>query len=248
MSQLKPSFIQKIRQALENSKFTEDDFLVELPSSGKALLKITFRYREGYQLTLVEEVRSDPVTIQQQFLGTSRVEHKKEVVYYVHKSPGEFKLVTSKEIGRLGLVLEEIPKWSENIRDDLYALAPKSDPFKQMREQFQAKVDEMLKEQEPDGYFSVEELETIDKRLDQVYEDFASLRDELMLTKQQLAELREEIDEFKGSARAYSKGIWAKVTSNKFVKATGKMMNTPEGRKFLFDQGRKLLGQGDGSE
>ena len=98
---------------------------------------------------------------------------------------------------------------------------------------------------DPDSYFSEEELVVVVRRLDQVYADIANLREEHALTKQQLAELQKEIEEFKSSARAYPKGIWAKVTGNKLVKATGKMFNTPEGRTFLFQQAKRLLGLSD---
>lgn len=243
MSQLKPSFVRQIRETLASSKFTEDDFSIELPKSGRVLCKVTFLYKPEYHLTLIEDQRSESVTIKQEILMSSRVERIHQVVFTVRAVPGRYKAEAIDEIGHLGAVLDEIKEWCENVRADLYALAPKHDPLDQLREQLKSKLDEMVKD--PDSYFSEEELVVVDRRLDQVYADIANLREEHNLTKQQLADLQKEIEEFKSSARAYPKGIWAKVTGNKLVKATGKMFNTPEGRTFLFQQAKRLLGLGD---
>lgn len=243
MSQLKPSFVRQIQDALGDSKFTENDFSIELPASGKVLLKITFLYRPEYHFTVHEEQRRESVTIKEQFLMSSRVEQTQQLIYVVRSVPGQYKIDTAKDIGNLGGVLEEIKEWCENVRADLYAIAPKHDPLKQWRDQLESNLDEMVKD--PDNYFSEEELVIVDRRLDKVYADIANLREEHALTQKQLAELQAEINEFKNSARAYPKGIWAKVTGNKLVKATGKMFNTPEGRAFIFQQAKRMLGQSD---
>lgn len=243
MSQLKPSFVQQIRDSLGSSKFTENDFSVELPTSGKALLKITFLYKPEYHLTVLEETRRESVTIKEQYLMSSRVEESQQLVFVVRSVPGLYKVEATRDIGNLGGVLEEIKEWCENVRADLYAIAPRHDPLKQLRDQLESKLEKMV--QDPDNYFSEEELVNVDRGLDQIYADISKLREEHAVTQKQLAELKAEIDEFKNSARAYPKGIWAKVTSNRLVKATGKMFNTPEGRTFLFQQATRMLGKSD---
>lgn len=243
MSQLKPSFIQDVQAALSKSRFTPEDFELELPKSGRILLKVTFLYKPEYMLALFEDEKEESVTIEQRFLMSSRTERVKQVTYSIRTVPGRFKLESTMPIGEPGDVLPEIPKWCENIRADLYALAPSSDPLEQIRAKLKQNLDELVKD--PGGYFSEEELATVDRRFDQLYEDIASLREQYSLTKQQLAELQREIEEFKKSARAYPKGLWAKITSNRLVKATGRIVNSPEGRTFLFQQIRRALGLSD---
>ena len=120
---------------------------------------------------------------------------------------------------------------------------PTPDPLEQLKQQLQAKLDELVNE--PNDFFNEEELSVVDKRFDRLYEDISQLREQHSLTKQQLEALQKEIEEFKKSARAYPKGIWAKLTGNKLVKATGQILNTPECRTFIFQQIRRVLGLPD---
>lgn len=243
MSQLKPSFIREVREALAKSKFTAEDFELELPKSGRLLLKITFTYKPEYYLALLEDEKSESVTIEQKYLMSSRTERVKQVIFSVRTVPGRYKLEAVSEISDPGEVLGEIPQWCENIRADLYALAPSQDPLEQLRRKLRENLEELVKE--PNAFFTEEELKVVDERFDRLYEEIAILREQYSFTKQQLSELQKDFDEFKGSARAYPKGIWAKVTGNKLVKATGKMFNTPEGRTFLFQQAKRVLGLAD---
>lgn len=243
MSQLKPSFVRDVRETLEKSKFTSDDFDIELPKSGRVLIKVTFLHKPEYQFVLLEDEKNEQVTIKQEFLMSSRTERVRQVVYTVRCVPGQYKLDSAEEVSHPGDSLEAMRNWCDNIRADLYALAPVQDPLEQLRQKLKANLDEMVKD--PEGYFTEDELTAVDTRFNQLFAEVSALREQYSLTKQQLSEFQKELDEFKGSARAYPKGVWAKVTSNKLVKGTGKMFNTPEGRKFLFDQVRRVLGLSD---
>jgi len=240
VSQLKPSFINNIRSALEKSRFTLDDFGLELPESGNVLAKITFLHKPEYFLVLLEEEKREKITTEQKYLFSSRTEYVSQCMLSVSTVPGVFKLREDTEISELGDVLNMIPKWCECIRDDLYALMPAPDPLQELRQQFKSKLDELVNE--PDSFFDEEELAVVDKRFDQLYKEISQLREQHSLTKQQLDAIQKEIEEFKKSARAYPKGIWAKITSNKLVKTTGQILNSPEGRAFLFQNIRRALG------
>ena len=124
MSQLKPSFIQDVRNALGKSRFTAEDFLLDLPKSGRVLLKITFVHKPEYTFALFEDEKQESVTIEQKFLMSSRTERVTQVVYSIKAVPGRFKLESLIEVSEPGSILEELPKWCDNIRADLYALAP----------------------------------------------------------------------------------------------------------------------------
>ncbi|MDE2387957.1 MAG: hypothetical protein KGN35_02560 [Betaproteobacteria bacterium] len=93
-----------------------------------------------------------------------------------------------------------------------------------------------------EGVFTAAELSVIDERFDKLYDDIEVLKDQYAISKKQLDELKAEISEFKSSARSFPKGIWAKITGNKLVRATGKLIDTPEGRTFIFQQVRRALG------
>lgn len=245
MPQLKPSFVRKVRSALAHSAFTPEDFEFGLPSSGRVLLKITFVHKPEYTFTVFEEEKQESIVVEQKHLASSRTEHYKRWVYTVVTTPGAYKLTASEDLDDLGDVIEKIPDWCENIREDLYALAPTKDPLEQLRAQMKNKLEELVGDS--DGYFSDEELSVIDQRFDKLYEDIAGLKEQYNLTKQQLAELQKNVEEFKQSARAFPKGLWAKVTGNKLLKTTAQMVNTPEGRALIFKGIGKALGLSDGS-
>lgn len=225
MAQLKPSFIREIRESLDTSKFTINDFELDYPDTGRTLLRITFIHKPSYSFLLTEEYRSEPV-------------------YIVKMTPGEFKLQETLLIS-LPTVVDEIPKWCEHIRRDLYALAPKVDPLEQLRQQLHRNLDEIVSS--PEEYFNQSELDLVDERFNRLYADIANLKEENTLTKQQLTILKKEIEEFKQSARSYPKGAWARITSNRLVKTAGDIVNSTEGRTFLFQQIRRALGLSDDS-
>lgn len=231
MPQLKPSFIREIKSSLLKSQFTVEDFVLELPESGSLLAKISFIHKPEYFLSLHEEEKRERVTTEQKYMMSSRTEFVSEVVLSVRTVPGAFKTKEDKVIYELGDVLEMIPKWCDSIRADLYALMPTPDPFEELRQQLQLKLDELV--DNPSTYFNEDELTVVDKRFDQLYEEISQLREQHSLTKQQLAEIKKEVEEFKKSARAYPKGMWANITSNKLVKTTAPVLNSPEGRADL---------------
>lgn len=228
---------------MKNSAFTKSDFEVELPKFGRTLIKITFLYKPEYSLILTEEEREESYTVKS-FDLSSRSEKRKYKIYKARLAPGKFKALSEPELDDIGELLEIVPKWCDYIRDDLYALAPTKDPLEELRRKLKDDITEMV--EHPEKYFTDEELSVVAEKFDRLFDEISKLKDEHSLTKQQLDSIQREFEEFKSSAKVYPKGIWAKVTSNKLVSVTGKVINTPEGRTFLFQQIKRLLSLGSG--
>lgn len=246
MSQLKPSFVKDIQGAIQRSVFTEDDFLIELPSSGRTLLKIVFLHKSSFALSLFEDKKKESTAIEHTMLG-GRVERglKERMVYSIRVSPGDFKAQVEYEIDNIDNLLREIPKWCENIRSDLYTLAPQVDPLASHKKQFEEYLNNVIKN--PDDFFDDSELVTVDTRFDEMFKEIEKLKEQYSLTKSQLDTIQRDFSEFKQSARAYPKGIWAKITGNKLIKTTGQIINSSEGRKFIFQSIKQMLGMDNGS-
>lgn len=246
MSQLKPSFVKDIRGAIQRSVFTEDDFLIELPSSGRILLKIVFLHKPSFIFLLVEDKKKESSAIEHTMLG-GRIERgaKERIAYSIRVSPGDFKAEAEYEIDNIDDLLREIPKWCENIRSDLYALAPQVDPLALHKKQFEDYLNSVIKN--PDDFFDDSELVAVDTRFDEMFEEIEKLKEQYSLTKSQLDTIQKDFNEFKQSARAYPKGIWAKITGNKLIKTTGQIINSSEGRKFIFQSIKQMLGMDNGS-
>lgn len=243
MSRLKPSFVLNIREALEQSKFTPQDFEIELPTAGQVLVKIVFSHKSEYFLSLAETTKQERVTVETKYFQQSRTQQVVHTAYLLRLSPGEFKTQIETEISEPGDILREIPEWCNNIRADLYAVIPSRDPLEELRAKLNESIEGRI--EDPNALFSEEELEAVDERFDKIFKEFVDLKEQLSLTQQQLSKIQAEFQEFKSSARVYPKGMWAKMTGNRFLGSTWKFVNTSEGRTFLFDQARRLLGQGD---
>ena len=242
MPQLKPSFVAKICEELERSKFTEYDFDIKLPDSGKMLVRIIFRYQPAWHLDYHEEERTDTFTVAQQFLGTTQTRHSKQLVRWIRASPGEVRTEAVHDVDDPASFLREIPKWCEAIRTDLAAGVKTPDPVAELRSRLQKELDGLI--DDPDSSFSVEELSVVDARFDQLFNEIEALRSKYAIAESKLEELHSAFEEFKAAARTYPKGMWARLTTNKLVKATGSIINSPEGRTFLFQQLKKAIGFG----
>lgn len=243
MSQLKPSFVNDILEALGKSRFTKEDFKVELPQSGRVLATITFVHKPEYSLILSEEQKQSQSIVKSNYDLTSRTETFKYTTYIVREVPGRYKTEDQSAIDNPGELLELIPRWCDNIHSDLYALAPRVDPLDEFRKKLAEDISTLIPE--PSAFFTEEEMERVDSQFDKLFAEISALKDEYSLTKQQLVDIQREFEEFKKSARVYPKGMWALVTGNRYVKATGQIINSREGRGFIFKQITRLLGGGD---
>jgi len=240
MPQLKASFITAVKAELGKSKFTLEDFQLDFPDKSKVLARITFLYRPEYNLSLLEDLKRENVTLEQTFALTKRSQTVEETVFSVSAAPGNYKAIDSFEIGSIGDFLPQISKWCENIRTDLYALAPRTDPLEALRKQLQENLAKLV--DKPDDFFNEEELLVVDERFTKLLEEISAIKEQHSITKQNLEALAKDFEEFKSSARVYPKGLWAKITGNKLVIATGSIINSPEGRTFLFKEVRRAFG------
>jgi len=239
VSQLTPSFIAEIKAALEGSRYSSDDFILDFPKSGRSLAKIAFAYNPAYILQLFEDLKREEIKVEEQFTMTTRRQSIVETVFTVKVAPGKYKIEDSVEMGDLGRFIEQIPKWCENIRSDLFTIGSKTDPLGALRDQLQEYLDFFINA--ADEYFDSAQLEIVDNRFNELFEQISQLREKYSLTTQQLDNLRKEFTEFKMSARTYPQGMWAKITSNRLVKATAQMINSSEGRTLIAQEiGRAL--------
>ncbi len=243
MSQLKKSFILEIEDALNESIFTKDDFELTFPKSGKILAKIEFVYNPDYRLILSEEEHKESITTKSQLTLQNQVSTTTHKEYALTEAPGSYKSESREELYDIGETTRRIPMWCINIKEDLKALASKTDPLDELRKKFQSDVENII--QNPEENFSEEEIAKISQRFDDMLSDFSSLKDELELSKRQIETLKAQFDEFKQNTSLYPKGIWAKITANKLAQAIGKLVNTPEIRKLLFDQAKKYFSGSD---
>lgn len=242
MPQLNSAFMSEIADALNGSCFTKDDFIVEYPDSGNTLLRITFKYKTQYQLSLTEVTRQAKRTIKTGYTFDRSTEeitdNIKELVLKI--SPAEFKVLDEIDIGNLTYFSRNISQWCSYIKNDLQAARPKIDPVEEMRKNLKEEIESLVSD--PTEYFTIEQLVKVDEKFDQLLAEFNGLKEQHNLTKNELDSLKKEISEIKSNARIYQKGIWANLTSNKLLKYLGELINSTEGRKTLFEIIKKSIG------
>ena len=233
----------EIESALDETIFTKEDFELTFPKSGKILAKIDFVYNQNYRMILSEEEHKESVTTKSNLDFQSQTRTTSHKQYVLSESPGTYRTEAREDLYDLGDVTRHIPKWCRNIKEDLEALAVKPDPLDEIRAKFQSDIENNIENPEED--FSDEEISRISNRFDEMLSEFSNLKDELELSKKQVETLKNQFEEFKQNTSLYPKGIWAKITANKLAQVIGKFVNTPEGRKFLFDQAKKYISGGD---
>ena len=244
MPQINRAFIIKIERALEDSVFSKDDFELELPDSGWTLAKVVFKHRRDYWIAISEETKSENVQIKKQFQFETRDEKRSYKAFIIKATPGEYKALDVEEVGGLDEITRRIPDWCKSIRQELYVQAPSADPLADLKAKFEKDIEADVGD--PESYFTAEELQSVNEKLEATMDRLTELSEEFSLSQKQLSEIRKEFAEFQRSAAVYPKGVWARITANGMVKTVRQFLNTPEGRDFLLDQVKRLFG-GDGT-
>jgi hypothetical protein len=243
LTQLKASFLKDLQESLRKSVFTLQDFLIELPQSGKTLARIKFKHNELFVFSIIETIEVEEVTISSNHafgsIGNDRVEKTKTKVQYALLQPGEYKSSEQRDLSSLYDITYIIPQWCNYIKAELYALAPKVDPIEELNRQFSYDFEKNIKD--PDSYFNDEEIDKINIKFDALYDEIASLTEKFELTERQLESVKREFNEFKSSSKSYSKGVWARVTNNKMISIFADLVKSKEGRILIFDEIKKLL-------
>ena len=239
--QLNKSFVEDVKQTLEDSIFTLEDFKLSTSDTTSALLKINFVYYSEYEFSIYEAMeRTEQVTSDTFSFGNKTTKYEKNQKTYVEFSPGEYKSTDTIDLyNGIGDLISYIPKWCQYIRNDLYAKTPKKDPLEELRNKFKIELENLV--ENPDDYFEEGEVLKVDERFEILYKKIEELQEEFSITKEQLKEIKKEFSEFKESAKSYPKGMWARITNNKLVSSLGGILNSKEGRELLFNQVKKLL-------
>lgn len=242
MSQLKPSFIKDIFNKLKDSRFSIQDFDVDLPKTGQILLTVIFKHKNDYKFTVKEEKIVDYVEVGDNYsslIGQSRKEKQTYTAIVVSESPGDYKLIEKSVASDLGDAISKIPKWCNNIHEDICAKIEHNDNFKNIREQLEELINENIQdENEP---FNSEEIAEVKAKLDVLYQKFEDLKEKNIFTEKELKNLKTQIEQAKNNSENYPKGMWARVTNNRILQTISDFAKSKEGREFILDGIKRLF-------
>lgn len=233
MPRLNKTKLNEVFSYLENKHFTRSDFEVEFPDQGNYYVSITFRHNEKYYFHIGEE--SSTYTSIAAITGGVEREKKPQI----HESPGDFKAKQSQSFSTFDECIRRIPVWCNNLNTELRAGNPELKELKELQEDLERRFQQHI--EDPESYFSPEEIERIYQNLDAFAERMKKLEEEHSITKAQLDELVSGIEGMKVNAESLPKGVWAGLTRNRVISVIVKIATSPEGRKLALEAAEKLL-------
>jgi hypothetical protein len=204
MSQLKTAFVQKIKQALDDSVFSLNDFQINLPTN--ALVEILFVYVPEYKISVFERTER---YVDEETSGSLVSMIGKTTKYKTHEfielrmSPGEYKSTDVEQLYGIGDLTSKIPSWCSHIQEDLRARAPQKDPLEELKKEFNEKIAGLY--ENPESFFEEDEVLKFNGVFEDLYLKIEGLQEEHSITKLQLEQVKKEFEEFKDSARTYPK-------------------------------------------
>lgn len=239
---LNKSFTDEITDGFGDTRFSAKDFSFTYPTSGRILLTIQFKHQDGFSLKLTKEEEYDVVTQRDglsALMGGASERKSKYTVYYIEMTPGEYEKTDKIEISSLGDTGRYIRDWCSHIYSEMSSMLVDHTVFDDLREQMEASFDETI--EKPEESFSNEEVEAIKVKFDDLLKKFEELQEKNEITKSELGQIRQDLDNMKSSATVMPKGLWARVTNNKLVDIAVSIAKSKEGRTFLIEEIKKLL-------
>ena len=159
--------------------------------------------------------------------------------YRTTRTPGQ---LTEEEISNFrefNELLKIIPEWCREIRNELKAGAPIYNEIDALRETIESHISSSSSESDD---FSVEEINDLRKKFDELQERVEQLEKDKIITEKQLAEFTQGLSQIDEDIEFYPKATWIKTTANKLTKIVLAIGKSKEGRKIISDGARKLLG------
>lgn len=220
MGTLRRTVQKEVYDALDRSVFTAEDFEVSFgdPDIEQWLVHISFAHDSEFSFCISEQLPG--------------------AGHNVVRSPGE---IQQQEISycTFGKALELIPLWAKEIRNELRASKPVYKELDALRELINEQMKESLSESDE---FTIEEINTLRKKFNELEERVEKLEAENIITAKQLDEFKTGLKEVDDDIDTFPKQTWLKTATNKLVKVVAAIGKSQEGRKVLADSARKLLG------
>ena len=211
---IKHKFLEK----LDATCFTSDDFDVVFgdDSQGQRLIDITFKHDESFVFQVKKEGR----------------------YFFISMKPGQIAEQEQEVVSSLAKVIEVLPIWAMEVRNEMKAGGSIYDEIDTLREL----IAERLGAQSDDEEFSVEEINELKRKFTELENRVIELEKDKVITEKQLTEFKSGIEQVSDDIEYYPKKTWLKTAPNKLVKLVVAIGKSKEGRKLIADGARKLLG------
>ena len=112
------------------------------------------------------------------------------------------------------------------------------DDFDEFREELEELIRKHIAEESE--RFTPDEVANLSNKLDNLYKIFEELQKQNKLTRAELKDVKEHLNALLSSAKAYSKGLWARVANNRLLKIMIEVAKTEEEREVITESIKKM--------
>jgi|GEM_PF-3859183 hypothetical protein len=215
--QVRKRFQNEVSTALDNTRFTASDFLIEFPDKGDTHVRITFKHHPEFNIRL----------------------YKVGNTFQVDECPSDYYFV-----GTLVAAPKDFPKnltaWTNYIYDELRAMTPMIyDDFEELRRELEQRLKDHVVDNH--SHFSVEEAETIRKKLAEFDKLLAMHAETHVELKKEIESLRAQLAGANQTVDSYSKPIWFSTTFNKLANGMKSLAKSNEFRQVAMETMKGLL-------
>lgn len=218
MALLRKTIQREVKDILDSSIFTADDFEVKFGDADQYenLVEIMFIANANYSYTITQLSRELRVT----------------------RKPGDFQEEERALYPSLPPALEGIHQWCKDVRNELKASLPLYNEVDKLR----SVIEEHIKGDGDADEFSAEEIFALRKKFEDLEDRVSKLEKDKVITGTQMAEFRTGITQVKEDLEFYPRKTWIRTATNKLVKIVMTIGKSKEGRKMIADGARKLIG------
>lgn len=241
MSQLTPSAIKQVRDALSKSSFSLTDFDVQLPDKGDLLLSVEFRHKDGYRFQIIESRERSKVktSMGAGIFAPVREETSEYIAMYTLETPGVFKLRDRVEVDDFSAALDRIPGWCKHIKENLSVAPLAKDTFEEFRISLERQLDEQ--DWSDDDRFAEDEIKRLTNKLQEIASRFEKLQEQNSMTQEQVDQIKKQLAELTKNASSFPKRTWGKVAGNKLIEIVTSFLKSKEARDIFIESIRKLI-------
>lgn len=225
MKRIRRQTQKEIFEKLDETEFTQYNFDVNFMDEGDTIIEVFFKPNPNYYFKINE--------------GKSYNNR------FITKSlPGEFFLKEeTNEFNGFESAMSFIKTWSRRILEDLREENPLIDSAFQEIEKIRQEFEKSLSDLNisSDEFFDEDEMSSMQKKLEKLYEEFDKLKEKNKITEKELEKVKEELISINSSIESLPKVTWYRAAGNRVLNIFDRLSKSKEVQKALVNTTKALI-------
>ncbi len=225
MGMLRNTIRSQFLEILDNSSFTAEDFDITFgdPEEFQNIVDIRFIHDKSLFLSFSESEGSG-------FGGFD---------YRIERSPGDVLEKETQYINSFNNIFSILSVWVDEVRAELEAKLPTYRDIGDLKALIEEAISSSISDDEE---FSVEEINSLRRKFDELEKRVSELEHEQVITANQKEDFSKGLETVSENLEKLPKQTWLKTSVNKLSKTVSTIARSKEGRSLLAESARKLLG------